>query len=141
MADLTIKLGAAEVNDLLADAFPSDTRVDVVRDVSPGRVRLVRPFDTSMLRPGGLVSGPTLMALADHAAYALILAHVGAELMAVTTSLTMHFLRGAKPGDIHAEARFLSLGRRLAVCDVQLWTESSERLAAQATATYARAAA
>ena len=140
MAELTIKLGVAALNEVLADAFPSEARVDFVSDVSPGRVRLVRPFDPSMLRPGGLISGPTLMALADHAAYALILAHVGAELMAVTTSLTMHFLRGAKPGDIHAEARFLSLGRRLAVCDVHLWTETPERLAAQATVTYARAA-
>jgi uncharacterized protein (TIGR00369 family) len=139
MAEWTVRLGAAAVNDLLAEAFPSNARVDVVREVSPGRARLVRPFDASMLRPGGLISGPTLMALADHAAYALILAHVGAELMAVTTSLTMNFLRGAKPGEIHAEARFLSLGRRLAVCDVQLWTETPERLAAQATATYARA--
>jgi uncharacterized protein (TIGR00369 family) len=139
MAELTIELGVDALNAVLARAFPSNTRADVVRDVSPGRVRLVRPFDPSMLRPGGLVSGPTLMALADHAAYALILAHVGEELMAVTTSLTMHFLRGAKPGDLLAEARFLSLGRRLAVCDVQIWTESPGRLAAQATATYARA--
>jgi uncharacterized protein (TIGR00369 family) len=139
MADLTIKLGVSALNDVLAEAFPSDTRVDIVRDVEPGKVLLVRPFHSSMLRPGGLISGPTLMALADHAAYALILAHVGAELMAVTTSLTMHFLRGAKPADIHAEARFLSLGRRLAVCDIRLWTETPARMAAQATATYARA--
>jgi uncharacterized protein (TIGR00369 family) len=59
--------------------------------------------------------------------------------MTVTTSLTINFLRGARRGDIHAEAELLSLGRRNAVCDVRLWTESPERLAAQATVTYARA--
>jgi uncharacterized protein (TIGR00369 family) len=139
MPEWTIKLGAAALNTVLADAFPDGPRVDLVREVSPGRVRLVRPFHPSMLRPGDLVSGPTLMNLADNAAYALVLAHVGAELMAVTTSLTMHFLRGAKPGEVQAEAQLLSLGRRLAVCDVRVWTESPERLAAQATVTYARA--
>ncbi|MGH6997252.1 MAG: PaaI family thioesterase [Phenylobacterium sp.] len=49
----------------------------------------------------------------------------------------MNFLRGAQPGDIHAEALMLRLGRRIAVCDVRLWTEHPERLAAQATVTYA----
>ena len=92
-----------------------------------------------MLRPGELVSGPTLMSVADTAAYNLILAHVGPELMAVTSSLTINFLRGAKVGDIHADAELLSLGRRLAVCDVRIWTDSPERLAAQASVTYARA--
>ena len=139
MSDWTIKLDAAALNDVLADAFPSDTRVDLVRDVSPGRVRPVRPFHPSMLWPGELISGPTLMNLADNAAYVLVMAHAGAELMAVTTSLTMHFLRGARPGDVHAEAQLLTLGRRLAVCDVRLWTETPERLAEQASVTYARA--
>ncbi len=72
------------------------------------------------------------MSLADTAAYALVLAHIGDELMAVTSSLVMNFLRGAQPGDIHADAHLLRLGRRSAVCDVRLWTESPERLAAQA---------
>ena len=57
--------------------------------------------------------------------------------MAVTSSLTMNFLRGAAPGDLHAEAEMLRLGRRNAVCDVRLWTEGPARLAAHATVTYA----
>ena len=55
----------------------------------------------------------------------------------VTSSLTMNFLRGAKPGDLHAEAEMLRLGRRIAVCDVRLWTKGPKRLAAQAVVTYA----
>ena len=78
-----------------------------------------------------------LMSLADTAAYALILVHIGDQLMAVTSSLVMNFLRGAQPGDLHAEALMLRLGRRSAVCDVRLWTEHPDRLAAQATVTYA----
>jgi uncharacterized protein (TIGR00369 family) len=140
MANWTIKLGADELNALMGKAFSgSDAGKGGVVDVEPGRIRVVQRFHEQMLRPGDLVSGPTLMGVADTAAYNLIMAHVGAELMAVTSSLTISFLRGAKRGDVHAEAELLSLGRRLAVCDVRLWTESPDRLAAHATVTYARA--
>ncbi|WP_374654532.1 PaaI family thioesterase [Phenylobacterium sp.] len=136
---LTLQMDADGVNSLLRRAFPegSDVLFPVVTTVEPGRVVVVRQYHPAMLRPGELVSGPTLMGLADTAAYALVLSHVGEQLMAVTSSLVMNFLRGAKPGDIHAEAQMLRLGRRNAVCDVRLWTESPERLAAQATVTYA----
>ena len=134
-----IKLNAAAVNALLRSAFPdgSDEFFPRVAEVAPGRVSVIRPYHDSMLRPGRLISGPTLMGLADTAAYALVLSHVGEELMAVTSSLVMNFLRGAQPGEIHAEAQMLRLGRRNAVCDVRLWTEAPDRLAAQATVTYA----
>jgi uncharacterized protein (TIGR00369 family) len=139
MVGWTPILTADEVNAVLGSAFADTEFLGLVREVGPGRVRIVRAFDPSMLRPGGLISGPTLMSLADTAAYALILAHVGAELMAVTSALNINFLRGAKPGDIQVEGQLLSLGRRNVVCDVRIWTESEERLAVQATVTYARA--
>ena len=134
-----IKLDAVAVNALLRRAFPqaSDLVFPTVTEVEPGRIHTVAPYHEGMLRPGGLISGPNLMSLADTAAYALVLCHVGDELMAVTSSLVMNFLRGAKPGPIHAEALLLRLGRRSAVCDVRLWTEDPDRLAAQATVTYA----
>jgi uncharacterized domain 1 len=132
------KLDAAGVNALLETAFPGISRTGPhVVEVAPGRVRMVRPYGEGLLRPGGVISGPTLMALADSAAYALVLAHVGDQLMAVTSQLNMSFLRGARPGDLTAEAELLRLGRRMAVCDVRLWTEGPERLAAQANVTYA----
>ena len=141
MPQYTPLLDVDAVNALFDGAFPDTEGAGMVREIGPGRVRVVRAFHPSMLRPGGLVSGPTLMSLADTAAYALIIAHVGAELMAVTSALNINFLRGAKPGDIQVEAALLSLGRRNVVCDVRIWTESEERLAAQATVTYARAMA
>jgi uncharacterized protein (TIGR00369 family) len=136
---LSLKLDAGQVNALLRGAFPdgSDAHFPRVTEIAPGRALLVRAYHDSMLRPGRLISGPNLMSLADTAAYALILAHIGDQLMAVTSSLVMNFLRGAQPGDLHAEALMLRLGRRNAVCDVRLWTEHPERLAAQATVTYA----
>ena len=134
-----LKLDADRVNTLIFGAFPGipEEAFPRITEAEPGRVHVVLPYRQGMLRPGNLVSGPTLMGHADTNAYALVLCHVGEELMAVTSSLVMNFLRGAKPGDVHAEGRLLRLGRRNAVCDIRLWTESSDRLAAQATVTYA----
>ena len=132
------KLDADAVNALLRRAFPGaqPEAFPHVVEVSPGRVKVMAPYREGLLRPGGVISGPTLMSLADTAAYALVLAHVGDQLMAVTSQLNMSFLRGAAPGDLHAEAELLRLGRRMAVCDVRLWTEGPDRLAAQANVTY-----
>ncbi|WP_236627593.1 PaaI family thioesterase [Caulobacter sp. B11] len=106
-------------------------------EVTPGRVLIRQAYVARSLRPGGLISGPTQMGLADRAAYALVLAHIGEVEMAVTTSLTIHFLRGAKPGDLYAEAVLLKLGRRIATADVLMWTESRERAVSKATVAYA----
>lgn len=139
MAKLEPVLDVEGVNALLRRAFP-DAQPDVfptVTEVRPGRVRVVSPYREGLLRPGGVISGPNLMSLADTAAYALVLSHIGDQLMAVTSQLNMSFLRGARPGDLHAEAEMLRLGRRLAVMDVRLWTEGPDRPAAQANVTYA----
>ena len=137
--DLHPVLDAAGLNALMRQAFPGPDQAQTIRavEVSSGRVRVLAPYREGLLRPGGVISGPTLMSLADSAAYMLVLAHIGAQLMAVTSQLNMSFLRGAKPGDMHAVAEMLRLGRRLAVCDVRIWTESEDRLAAQANVTYA----
>lgn len=129
-------LTADDLNAFLARAFPGGepARVTVVE---PGLVMLEQPWTERMLRPGGVISGPTLMALADTAAYALVLAHIGLVPMAVTSSLTINFLRACKPGPLTARAEMLKLGRRLAVMDVRMWTEGPERPAAQAGVTYA----
>lgn len=140
MAEWQVQMSANQLNAVLSANFPAgERRLDLVREVSPGRVRLVQDFHPGMLRPGGLISGPTLMGIADTTGYVIVMAHVGQELMAVTSALTMNFLRGAKPGEIVAEGELLSLGRRNAVIDVRIWTGGSERPVAQATVTYARA--
>ena len=139
MAKLEPVLDADGVNALIRRGFPDapPAAIPRVMDVLPGRVRMMMPYRPGLLRPGGVISGPTLMSMADSAAYALVLAHIGDQLMAVTSQLNISFLRGCQPGDIHAEAEMLRLGRRLAICDVRIWTEGPDRLAAQANVTYA----
>ena len=81
-------------------------------------------FRESMLRPGGTISGPTLMALADCAMYVVLLSAIGPVGLAVTTNLSINFLRKGQPGqDVLAAARLLKLGKRLAVGEVNLLRE------------------
>ncbi len=138
--DVQPLLDAAALNAFLGSAFadhgaarPGPARVVEVR---AGFARLRLEPEQASLRPGGIVSGPTQMMLADTAAYAVILAHIGEVAMAVTSSLTYNFLRGVQPGPLFADAALLKLGRRLAVVDVRLWTDDPARPAGQASVSY-----
>ena len=88
------------------------------------------------LRPGGTVSGPAMMALADYALYAAILANIGPVALAVTTNLSFNFLRKPGPGGLVAECRLLKLGRRLAVGEVAIRAPDSDEIVCHATGTY-----
>src|SRR5271170_2001850 len=128
-------MGVRELNRFLDDAFGADRFyvVDEVDDVRLiGRIRA----DAVGLRPGGTVSGPTLMALADSAAYCQVLAHIGPVALAVTSSLNITFLRKPERADVIAEASFLKLGLKLAVVDVRIRSEGSADLVDQAVVTY-----
>ena len=139
LSEPTLRMDPAALNAFLARAFPEadPSAMPRVTAAAPGRVELIQATASRNLRPGGVISGPTLMTMADTAAYALILAHIGEVAMAVTTSLTIHFLRPCAPGDLHAEATLLRLGRRIGTCDVLMWTEGPGRAAAKATVAYA----
>ena len=134
-----IRMDAGALNAFLHRAFPEVDREQMpqVVEVEAERALLMLPYASRQLRPGGVISGPTMMSLADTAAYAIILARIGEVALSVTTSLNIHFLRGCKPGDLYAEATLLKLGRRIATVDVLMWTEGRERAAAKATVAYA----
>lgn len=98
------------------------------------RIRLVH--HSRHLRPGGTVSGPAMMTLADTAMYLAVLATIGPVALAVTTSLNINFLRKPAPQDLVAECRLLKLGSRLAVGDVLIFSDGEADPVAQATVTY-----
>ncbi len=133
------RLTPDEVRAFLDAAFPVEARglLGELESLSPGCARLRLDPRPAMLRPGNIISGPTLMGLADVAAYAVIAAHHGPEAMAVTSSLSMSFLRACAFATVHADARILKLGRRLATVDVRVWQESEANLVAQSTVGYA----
>jgi uncharacterized protein (TIGR00369 family) len=101
-----------------------------------GRAVLRAPFRADLLRPGGTIAGPALMALADLAMYAVVMSRLGRVEGAVTTNLNINFLRKPGPVAVVAEARLLKLGRRLAVGEVALFSEGDPDMVAHVTATY-----
>lgn len=107
-----------------------------VEEVGPGRARLRMDYHERHLRPGGTISGPSMMALADLGLYAVILAHIGPVALAVTTSLNFNFLRKPEQRALIAECRLLKLGKRLAVGEVSMHSEGSDDVVCHATGTY-----
>ena len=127
---------AQAIEAFLAQQFP-EVQTPRVLEANGVSARLELEFRTSQLRPGGTVSGPTLMALADTAMYALVLSAIGEVPLAVTTNLTMNFLRRPRPEALVAEASMLKLGRSLAVGEVSLRSVSTSEVCAHAVVTYA----
>ena len=130
------ELSLSSLNQFLSDAFDGGRPYEVTA-LGEGTASVELPADQVAIRPGGTVSGPTLMMVADAAAYAVVLAHIGPVALAVTSSLTINFLRKPEPVGIIADATLLKLGRKLAVVDVRLRSEGTDALVATATVTYA----
>ena len=132
-------MDAQALNRFLETDFPqihTDGKVFDVTMVGPGMIVMQLAPNERHLRPGGTVSGPTLFALADVAAYCVVLAHIGPVALAVTTNLNINFLRKPKPGPLSCTCRLLKLGKRLAVIDAAIFDENGGNLVAHATATY-----
>jgi acyl-coenzyme A thioesterase PaaI-like protein len=127
------------LNDFLAAAFPDAPRAYRVEHVGVDGLRMRVPYDAGQLRPGGTLSGPTMMSLADAAAWLVTLSRIGPVALAVTSSLTISFLTKPQPADLLAHATLLRLGARQSVSDVRLWSEGGDpgEPVAQATVTYA----
>jgi uncharacterized protein (TIGR00369 family) len=128
-------LSVEELQQIVVDAFP-DFDMPIIESLDGDTLVLAQTTSSRHTRPGGTLSGPTMMALADNAAWLVILAHIGPVLLAVTTSLHIDFLRKPDVADLLARARLIKLGSRLAVVDVDLFSRGSTELIAKASVTY-----
>ena len=128
-----------ELIAVLHAAFPPPDPHTVMRieHLDDTTIRMRAPVGHRPLRPGDTVSGPTLFSIADAVAWMLTLAHLDHDRDAVTSAVTMQFLRRPRPVDVVGEGRLLRLGRRLAVSDVLLFSDGLADPVAQATVTYA----
>lgn len=129
-------MSAAEILRFIEMNFPQGRSYCQIEELAEQSLRLRLPYSDNYLRPGGTISGPTLMTLADTATYFLILAMLGPVALAVTTSLHINFMRRPAPEDMIAKAKMLKLGRQLAVVEVYIEAAGSGDLVAQATVTY-----
>ena len=90
----------------------------------------------SFLRPGGTISGPVIMGLADYALFVAILTKIGLVELAVTTNFNINFLQRPEPGDLLAVASVIKIGKRLAVGEIEVYLDGEENMIAHATSTY-----
>lgn len=131
------RITVAEFQEIMRESLPfAQSLGPEIIELSPARVILRMPYRDDFLRAGGTISGPMLMGLSDIAMYAIVLAAIGRVELAVTTSLTINFLRKPAPADILAHARLLKLGKRLAVGEVELFSADDPDMVAHVTATY-----
>lgn len=131
------KLTVSEANAFLSANFKSRGAQNQVMVMEPGRAVIRLEADETHLRPGGYISGPTQMSLADSVAYMAIMTLTGLEPMTVTSNLNINFLRPCIGNAVIADGRIMKIGQALAIIDVDIRIEGAEKAASHAIVTYA----
>jgi acyl-coenzyme A thioesterase PaaI-like protein len=124
-----------QIAEFLKKEFPQ-TKCTVVA-VGDKSATIRHEIGVAELRPGGTVAGPVLMTVADVALYVAILGEIGIVPLAVTTSLTINFMR--KPSADRAilgVCKLMKLGKVLAVGEVSLYSEGLDEPVAHVVGTY-----
>jgi acyl-coenzyme A thioesterase PaaI-like protein len=125
----------ADIVEFLAREFPQNQCV--VEEVGERSATVSHRIGPAQLRPGGTVSGPLLMAVADLALYVAILATIGLVPLTVTTNLNINFLRKPLPyNPIVGVCKLIKVGRILVVGEVALYSDRNEEMVAHAVGTY-----
>jgi len=132
-------MSVAALHRFLATEFPQVFHTDCglsIEEVWQGGGRVRQAYHARFIRPGGTISGPTMMALADFAVYVGVLASIGPVPLAVTINLNINFLRKPAARDLIAECRLLKLGKRLAVGEVTIRSDGTDEPVAHVTSSY-----
>jgi len=132
-------MSAEQIGELLSAEFPQAFYPGCglsIEKVGYGDVRVRRAYHEEHLRPGGTISGPTMMELADFAMYVAVFSAIGPQPLAVTTNLNINFLRKPAAADLLADAKLMKIGKRLAVGEVTIRSDSRDEPVAHVTSTY-----
>ncbi len=132
------KVTAAELERLAVEDVPFAGGLGIrVVEVRAGHVVAKVPYQEEFIRPGGTISGPVMMALADFVMWGVVMSLIGPVKLAVTTNFNINFLRRPTPGELTAEGKILKIGSRLAIGEVSLFSGGdSGELVAHVTSTY-----
>ncbi len=107
-----------------------------IEEVGPMSATVRLNYHPDHLRPGGTISGPSMFALCDLALYVAVLHEIGRVQLAVTTNITINFLRKPEPADLLGKAKLMKLGKRVAVGEVAVFSPGTAEMVAHATGTY-----
>ena len=129
------KITPESFNQIIQAELPWAAENDITLDsIGDGRAELRLPYQLRSLRPGGTIAGPHMMMLADACMYAVVLSQIGEVKLAVTTNLNINFLRKPANSDLTAKGQMIKLGKRLAVIEVSIFSDTD--IVAHATGTY-----
>lgn len=126
-----------EVNTYLATGFPGSPNecIELSARHAVGRYTV----NQAMLRPGGYISGPTQFGLADAVLWYAVFGAVGIEPMAVTSELSIRYLRPAIGTVLYARADLSLVAKRSVVGTIQVWVDDNrDRIVSIAQGTYIR---
>ncbi len=125
-----------EIAAFMKSDFPQSKCIVEAVGEQTAKVRYPIGFDD--LRPGGTVSGPVLMAVADCALYVAILGEIGIVPLAVTTNLSINFMRKPTASkDVIGKCSLLKVGKSLIDGEVSVFSDGDEKPAAHVVGTYA----
>lgn len=135
---MAAKVSVDEMNRIMREEVPMAGNLGILfESIGDGQATARLPFREDFLRPGGTVTGPAMMAMADVVMFGAVLSRIGPVKLAVTTSLNANFLRRPRPGDLLADGRLIKCGRRLAYGEVTLVsTEIPDDPVCHVTCTY-----
>jgi uncharacterized protein (TIGR00369 family) len=125
---------AEQINDFLLREFPGTETM--CEEVGDGWAIARFAVAESSLRPGGIVSGPTVFGVCDAALYHACFTRIGIVPMVLTSELSIRFLRPAMGTTVRARADLVKVGRRAIVGNVLAWTDDPARPVAVAQGTY-----
>ena len=127
----------SEIEALLYRVYPQTKERFSILEANDETLLMSLSVHSDDLRPGNTISGPSMFTLADCAMYALILGVNEEQVQAVTTNVSINFLRRPSMNDLFAKARLLKKGKRLVVGDVLIKSDGVD--VAHASLTYALA--
>ncbi len=137
LGDEAPRISAEAFETLIRETIPLTHALPFrVEELGWGTARIRMIYSDALLRAGGTISGPAMMTLADTALYAAVLTRIGLVPLAVTSELSIHFLRKPEPRDLIGTATLLRLGRKLAVGTISISTDGGS-VVAHSTGTYA----
>jgi uncharacterized protein (TIGR00369 family) len=131
------KITAEQANAFLEQAFSGGGKWAKVTQMGEGTATMELEVKPYHLRPGGFISGPTQMSLADSVVYMALMTRIGIVPMAVTSNLNINFLRPCLGEVVVASAEVMKLGRSLAIVEVDVRGKGMEKPASHAVVTYA----
>ena len=133
---MTVKFTIDEITNYLEDIFPQvKGRYRIIKlGKSSSEVQLLA--NEGNLRPGNTISGPSMFELADIAFYVTVIASKGAGTLAVTTTVSINFLRKPVLSNLIAKSKIKKVGKQLIVGDVEIISENRAEVVAHSIFTY-----